>query len=42
MEADAKMTELSSAVLGTRGYRVDPSTLFPWSQETRNGGSTIY
>ena len=42
MEADVKITDLWSAVPGTRGYRVDPSTLFPWSKESRNSGSTIY
>ena len=42
MEAVVKMTALWSAVPGTRGYRVDPSTLFPWYKETRNSGSTIY
>ena len=42
MEADVKMTDLWLAVSATRGYRVDSSTLFPWSEETRNSGSTIY
>ena len=42
MEADVKMIVLWSAVPSTRGYRVDPSTLFPWYKETRISGSTIY
>ena len=42
MQADVKMTDLWSAVSGTRGYGVDPSTLFPWYKHTRNRGSMIY
>ena len=36
MAADVTLTDLWSLVPGTRGYRVDPSTLFAWHNETRN------